>query len=242
MLAEALQFISNIVKKGEEPKRIDIEERIYFDRELKPLYNPTPTALDVTTLSGLVTFLSEHQGDVDRFSPLIIHVVNPSFVRVISHMEEPWWQRHELMRAIWSNTGLRFGVWYDHEEFIVNLQAKFVLNDNAKLLLDILGNIEDGTVAQWADDGTAQQVTIKTGLATKGVCKVPNPVVLAPFRTFPEIIQPESPFILRMKSQKEGRPQIALFNCDNNAWELEAMASIQRYLATALGEEWTIIA
>jgi len=59
---------------------------------------------------------------------------------------------------------------------------------------------------------------------------VPNPVVLAPFRTFPEVIQPESKFIFRMQSG----PQAALFEADGGAWRNEAMGRIKTYLEEQL--------
>ena len=51
-----------------------------------------------------------------------------------------------------------------------------------------------------------------------------------PRRTFPEIDQPESPYILRLR---EG-PQAALFRADDQAWRVEAIASIGAWLQDRL--------
>ncbi|KHO31340.1 hypothetical protein OR63_10900, partial [Clostridium tetani] len=80
------------------------------------------------------------------------------------------------------------------------------------------------------DDGVSQAATIKTGVASVNEVKVPNPVVLAPFRTFPEIEQPESKFIFRMQSG----PRAALFEADGGAWRNEAMIKIKAYLEEQL--------
>ena len=79
----------------------------------------------------------------------------------------------------------------------------------------------------------SQRVTAKTGVATVGNANVPNPVALKPFRTFVEVGQPESEFILRLK---EGA-QVGLFQADGGAWELNAMANIAEYLEFNLAIE-----
>jgi hypothetical protein len=72
----------------------------------------------------------------------------------------------------------------------------------------------------------------KFNLETLANVKVPNPVVLAPFRTFPEIKQPESKFIFRMQSG----PRAALYEADGGAWRNEAMSGIKEYLQDMLAD------
>ncbi len=105
-------------------------------------------------------------------------------------------------------------------------------NDKAKIL-KIVGNIKDKAVRQYGDDGITQQVTAKTGLALVEDVPVPNPVMLAPFRTFMEVEQPESKFVFRMKRGDDG-PECALFEADGGAWKLEAMKRIKAYLQAEL--------
>lgn len=75
-----------------------------------------------------------------------------------------------------------------------------------------------------------KKVTIKTGVASVAEAQVPNPVTLAPYRTFPEIEQVESKFIFRMK---EG-PRAAIFEADGGAWKNETMFLIKEYLKDEL--------
>ncbi len=71
--------------------------------------------------------------------------------------------------------------------------------------------------------------------------------MLAPFRTFSEIAQPESPFVLRMK-QRNPTPESliadsALIEADGGAWRPVAIAAIGAYLRDALAlESVTILA
>lgn len=62
---------------------------------------------------------------------------------------------------------------------------------------------------------------------------VPNPVILRPCRTFTEIEQPYSPFILRVADG----PKAALFCADSGAWKLEDIKKIKEYLSQKLGKE-----
>ena len=91
---------------------------------------------------------------------------------------------------------------------------------------------KEDAIKSISDDGVSQAATIKTGVASVNDVKVPNPVVLAPFRTFPEISQPESKFIFRMQSG----PRAALFEADGGAWRNEAMMKIKACLEEQLKE------
>jgi len=53
-----------------------------------------------------------------------------------------------------------------------------------------------------------------------------------PFRTFLEVAQPESEFILRL----DGSGQINLIGADGGAWKLEAVRNIAAYFEEKLGD------
>ena len=114
------------------------------------------------------------------------------------------------------------------------MQSKFVDDEttNKELILKFAGTVEDGTIAQYGDDGVTQKATVKTGISSKSDAIVPNPVYLRPFRTFIEVEQPASNFIFRMDN-KCG-VTCALYEADGGAWEMEAMQNIKAYLEDAL--------
>lgn len=127
-----------------------------------------------------------------------------------------------------------FGRFMGHEEFCIALQSKFIKNDDRDLVLKFAGTVEDGTVTQYGDDGVTQKATVKTGLASKSDAVVPNPVTLAPYRTFLEAEQPESEFIFRMRTC-DG-VQCAVFEADGGAWKNRAMENVKAYLQEQLKE------
>ena len=87
--------------------------------------------------------------------------------------------------------------------------------------------------ADYSDNGVTQTVSVQSGISLAGTKKIPNPVSLAPFRTFVEVEQPESLFILRVTDGRSG-PELALFEADGGAWRLAAINSIKDWLQEQL--------
>lgn len=137
----------------------------------------------------------------------------------------------------------RYGRYMDHENFLIALQSKFIPNDDRERLLRFTGTVENGTVAQYGDDGVTQKATIKTGIASKGEAIVPNPVRLRPFRTFIEVEQPESAFVFRMRQDGDDGVECAIFEADGGAWKNAAMKNIKEYLQFELSDlpQFTVI-
>jgi hypothetical protein len=132
--------------------------------------------------------------------------------------------------------GFRYGSFIDHEEFCINVQAKFIDDPDTDkaLLLKFAGTVEHGSVAEYGDDGVTQKATVKTGIASKTDAVVPNPVRLRPYRTFIEVDQPASEFIFRMKQERG--ISCAIFEADGGAWKNAAMKNIKNYLELELAE------
>jgi hypothetical protein len=92
------------------------------------------------------------------------------------------------------------------------------------------------------DDGTTQQVSASAGLAKVALVDVPNPVTLRPYRTFPEVEQPESEYVFRAKSgQGDDLPAVALFEVEDPSWRSTARLSIALYVKDHLAD-LTVIA
>jgi hypothetical protein len=123
----------------------------------------------------------------------------------------------------------KFGHFYQHENFMIALQSLFVEDAMRNGLISVIGNIKAETGVTVADDGMAQVVTSKAGIALVAPSVVPNPILLAPWRTFREIAQPESLFVIRLAAG-EKLPTVALFEADGAGWQLDAIASIKDYL------------
>lgn len=232
MEREALEYL---VKQGEEKNPIiQLDQGTYSKKSLTRIEDELAATLTVTTLTGLVDYI---KANIDRLQgSLLIQVKSHSEVLLYSPLNSD--KNRELYisaNAILPNN-VRYEQFLDTERFNIMLQSAFVDNADKSVILKYTGLIQDEAVKTTGDDGVSQAVTIKTGVASVGQAVVPNPVTLAPYRTFPEVEQPESKFIFRMK---EG-PSAALFEADGGAWRNKAIQNIKEYLQQALKDTHNI--
>lgn len=238
MLKEAIKYIVELAA----PKTEIIGGEVYSDKKLERIsYNPKAETLKVSTLSSLVDYIKNIVDAEYMTDTMILHIVSPTRVRYYSSLDVD----HEREYFIEANANIPefdFGRFYSHEEFNISIQSKFIegVTDRA-LLLKFSGTVEAGSVAEYGDDGISQKATVKTGIASKGDALIPNPVFLAPYRTFVEVEQPASQFVFRMKQDARGDIACALFEADGGAWKKKAIENIRSYLTENLKETQGII-
>ena len=196
---------------------------------LKPNYS-AESFLQLHTLTGIVDYIKSNDERSD--SRLIISISNPGSVSVFSPLDE-YGHRECLAEAAPMVDELPVGQYMDRENMNIALQAKFNITDDLETILQVIGNLTDSSVTSASDDGVSQAVTVKTGVASQGTVKVPNPVLLEPRRTFIEVDQPKSQFIFRMR---EGM-QCALITADGNAWRNEAIQNIKVFFENELEDQ-----
>lgn len=235
MIRAALEYINGL----KEPTIKEIDGNTYSDKPLERIsYIPYAGAIEMKTLSSFVEYI---KANIDEMSDkMIVHVVSPTEVQLYSALDTDR-NREYLVEVNAELPDFRFGSFIDHESFVIALQSKFVSNADRDLVLKFAGTVEDGTVAEYGDDGVTQKATVKTGVASKADAVVPNPVTLIPYRTFLEVQQPASDFIFRMKSSCG--VQCAIFEADGGAWKNEAMNNIKEYLKNELADlkQFTVI-
>lgn len=225
---EALEYLVNL---GEEKNPItELNQGTFSIKGLSRVTGPLADTLTVSTLTGLVDYI---KANTDKLQgELLIQVKSHEEVRLYSPLNKDR-EREMYIRA---EAILPNNIYYDRfistEQFNIMLQSSFVNVGDKEVLLKYTGLIKDEAVKSTGDDGVSQAVTIKTGVASVGQAIVPNPVTLAPYRTFPEIEQPLSKFIFRMQ---EG-PKAAIFEADGGAWRNQAIKNIKEYLVEELKE------
>lgn len=80
-------------------------------------------------------------------------------------------------------------------------------------------------MSSWSLRGVTQTVEARQGVALNALVEVKPRIQLQPFRTFLEVPQPESEFLLRV-DPNEG---IGFFEADGGVWKLEAKRNIADY-------------
>lgn len=231
MLEKALKYIVGLNKANE----IHFNNGVFVDKEMKQLKTPAFPTLEVNTLESIVSYLKNIKDERmdEGLAPTIVHIVDDATVMLKDVAEPAEGRRDCMVRAKAEVPKFLYGEFHDAETFNIVLQSKFMDTDDKATILQVVGNLKEDAVRTMTDDGVSQVTAVRTGVATVADVKVPNPVVLKPFRTFIEVEQPESKFIFRMR---EGG-KCAIFEADGGAWKLEAKRNILNFLKENLQEE-----
>lgn len=226
MLKEAMQYLHSLAR----PAVVEVDGQKFSTVSLNRISEAANVAeLKVNTLTGLVDYV---KSQFDGEKKLMIQVKSPTEVLLFDALDSTN-DRRFYINAQALLPSITFEQFMDREKFQIMMQANFVDNEDKAVVLSIISNIVEDGSAEVKDNGMAQQVTVKKGVASVGYETIPGRVILKPFRTFAEIIQPESEFILRLR---EGS-RVGLFEADGGAWELNAIHSIKDYLAEILVKE-----
>jgi hypothetical protein len=225
MIKEAIEKIESMAAI----QQFEIDGRKYTSDSLVPVKDPFPVVLEINTLTGFIDYISANIDKLRIPGELLVHVEDHLTVSLISNLTVEFKQRFKYILAAVDPGKFPFGNFMDVGNFIIRIQSLFVQDETTEAILRIVGNLSDGLVRNFSDDGVTQQATVKTGVFRVTEIQVPNPVELAPFRTFLEIEQPKSRFVFRMRSGPQV-PECALFEADGGAWLNEAIIRIRDWL------------
>lgn len=222
---------------------VEINGQKYAHDSLKPKHLKFPTCepIKLSTLTGLVDLLGEDPDDwlaADAMLAPIIHVVSPTRVELRGiQRDDDFRTRDTFVIVERQPIGFQFGAFHDREMFQIMLMSMFDETPDRENVLKLIGNIEQEQKVTTKDNGTSQNVVAKTGIVGVDNFEVPNPVLLAPFRSFHEVEPVSSEMVLRIGGGG-GRPiTAALFEADGGGWALETVKRIADYLAKALATD-----
>jgi len=236
--------IENIRMLTERGLTFELGKMTYSPVSLKPVYHdPRPDALTVSTLSGLRDYIKENVDGLSLDECLVI-VNSFDLVSLVSRVTGESNKRHTIVQVELERVErFPFDKWMSPEEFNIRIRAQFIQTPNRDVITDFVSKIDIESGASLEDDGVSQSAMIKKKLHGHLGERKEAPVVLSlkPYRTFPEIDQPESEFLFRMR-EGNGMLQIALFEADGGAWRNQARESIYKWLTEQLEEEVPVIA
>ena len=115
---------------------------------------------------------------------------------------------------------------------MIELRSLFIPGEGTRYLLDLLSRMSKDSGVTTKDNGVSQTVEVKAGVSLKQNVEINPRAKLQPFRTFLEVEQPESEYLLRV--DETGR--IGLFEADGGVWKLEAKQNVKEYLAVELDD------
>ena len=100
--------------------------------------------------------------------------------------------------------------------------------------MKLLSDISTGSKVTFNDNGVATTVVTKTGVSLQSAVQIRPIISLRPYRTFQEVEQPASDFLIRVSDR-----YISFTEADGGMWKLHARQTIKEYLENALKEEIT---
>lgn len=202
----------------------------YTDKPLTVIKEPVANTVYFKTLKGITDTLkaeiSHHK------APVIVSVISHDQVEVLSALNVSDRNREKPYVATAETPNLDFDRYISNESMLIQLKSKFLQTSELLELVQLLGTIVDENSLKLMDDGFSQSVTVKKGIALKDN-KVINPrIKLTPYRTFLDVEQPASEFLLRLQ---EGG-SVALFEADGGAWKLKARKNVAQRLSSDLAD------
>ena len=238
-LKDAIKEISELTKKGSEIVEINGHSYLVNNgsyEEITPIKKPLPNTIAFTSLDGLVKTIKSERGDilcaVNGGGTLYISVVSPTRVKVFTGLDEHN-RRAEVYCANQESRNWMGQNWFGHEEAMIVLQSQFAPNDGTEYLLDFLSRITDENSVSSDDNGMTQSVQVKKGIALAGRENIRPIVNLKPYRTFLEVEQPESNFLIRIKDGCK----VGIIEADGGMWQFTARNSVKEYLEKAFENE-----
>ncbi len=204
------------------------EGRTYTDKPLHLIKPPHTEKLTFCTLKGFADIIKREFEDYDD----LMVAVGENYAYAFSNIHFEDKERDYPYYAKADIPDFRFGQYMSYENMMIALKSKFVPTDELNELVKLLGTIIEENHTSISDDGFTQSVNVKQGVALIGN-KAINPIVkLKPFRTFIEVDQSESEFLIRLRQGGE----VALFEADGGAWKLQARANIAEKLHALLND------
>jgi len=238
------EFLDGILEL-DTPHEIDYADRKFVDKAMTALPREiTASALKTSTLTSVVDYIKNDTDSDALASPVgrfVLHVVGFDHVELYKELNIDK-KRDNLISVDIDKCRFPFGQFMSVEQFIINLQSAFVQDDNTKTLLEFISSVKDDSSVTQEDDGVTQKVTAKAGISLARVTNAPNPINLRPYRTFTEIVQPESAFVFRMKKDDMRGITAALFEADGGTWKHDAILEIKDFLKSQLPNDVIILA
>lgn len=226
MLAKLIDKIVTL----KETKTFEIGGQTYADAPLTriPPHVDRPDCVQVSGLDGVCKLIRTELAKIDTV--VMVQAKAHNAVEVMTTYL-PDFSRNILYRAEADAPGLRTG-WRDREAALIELRSLFIPNEGTAYLLDLLSKISDESKVSTNDNGVTQTVEAKSGVALNAFVDVKPRVMLRPFRSFLEVEQPESEFLLRVDAEKG----VGFFEADGGIWKLEAKRNIAEYFNTNLAD------
>ena len=192
-----------------------------------------PDTLPLSSLDALVTLVKTEA--TERDTPLYIAIPDHMTVRCFGQpgdenercFRQVYYEAHATDVPGWEQkTTLGF------EEAQIALRTRFQETPDTLYAMKLVSDISLGAKVIYNDNGIATTITTQKGVALQTNEQIRPLVKLRPYRTFQEVEQPESIFLIRVSDRG-----ISFIEADGGMWKLSARQTIKKYLEERLEQE-----
>ena len=219
------------IEKMAGPKVYDIGDEHFASANLVRIdpKKDFPKSITLTGLESVCKMVENEANDLFPGDQVLIQVMDYRKVRVFTTLDAEM-DRCWLYECEADTPKIRVNTYMSHEEAVVQLRSLYIPGADTEYLLQLLSSISKESKVTSSDNGVTQTVEARQGIALTNAVPVKPRVTLRPFRTFLEVDQPESDFLLRLDNGGD----VGLFEADGGVWKLEATRNIAAYFESKL--------
>lgn len=232
------KFIEHI-QKTTQPLITEVDDstfRITSDGDVKEIL-PTifhPDTLPLNSLDSLIKMVKTEASEQD--APLYITIPDHMTVRCFGQPDAA--ERYHRQFYYEANATDVPG-WAEKntlgfEEAQIALRTRFQETPDTLYAMKLVSDISLGAKVIYNDNGIATTITTQKGVALQTNEQIRPLVKLRPYRTFQEVEQPESIFLIRVSDRG-----ISFIEADGGMWKLAARETIKTFLEERLSQEVT---
>lgn len=232
------KFIEHI-QKTTQPLITEVDGstfRITSDGDVKEVL-PTifhPDTLPLNSLDALIKMVKTEASEQD--APLYITIPDHMTVRCFGQPDAA--ERYHRQFYYEANATDVPG-WAEKntlgfEEAQIALRTRFQETPDTLYAMKLVSDISLGAKVIYNDNGIATTITTQKGVALQTNEQIRPLVKLRPYRTFQEVEQPESIFLIRVSDRG-----ISFIEADGGMWKLAARETIKTFLEERLSQEVT---
>lgn len=225
MLKEAIKEIERMAA----PTTVEVDGSVYSNQELVFVQDkkPMPKCIELTGLDSVCKMVRNEADHVGL--QIFIQVKDYRNVSVFTSLDSDE-DRLYLYKCAADTPVVTTDRFMDYEKAVIELRSLYIPNDGTDYLLQLLSSISNESRVTSSDNGVTQRIEATNGIALSSMVTVKPRVTLQPFRTFIEVAQPASEFLLRINE----RGEIGFYQADGGVWKLEATRYVAGYFEEKL--------
>lgn len=201
-------------------------------KELRPVIDH-PDTLPLNSLDALIKMVKT---EAPRFTeaPLYITIPNHLTVQCFTQPEptERFFRQFFYEVKATDVPGWAEKSTLGFEEAQIALRTRFQETHDTLYAMKLVSDISLGAKVIYNDNGIATTITTQKGVALQTNEQIRPLVKLRPYRTFQEVEQPESIFLIRVSERG-----ISFIEADGGMWKLKARETVKAFLEKALEKE-----